>query len=53
MPNVIGQLYCLATNVDKQQKAADEIQRLLPHNDAQLTQDTLQQAVYLKACIKD
>lgn len=46
-------LYQLATHQDKQAKLRDETFRLLPHIYSQITQDCLQHANYLRACIKE
>ncbi|XP_067622794.1 uncharacterized protein Cyp12e1 [Eurosta solidaginis] len=48
-----GLLLCLATNADKQEKLFEEIVKILPHKDSQLTIDSLQNLPYLRACIKE
>jgi len=50
---MVGQLYCLASNHDKQQKLYEEIMQLAPDKHSPVTNEVLQRASYLKACIKE
>jgi len=50
---MVGQLYCLASNPDKQQKLYEEIMQLAPDKQSPITYEVLQRATYLKACIKE
>jgi cytochrome P450 len=53
VPTIISQLYCLATNPDKQQRLHDEISRIIPAKKTPLTPEHLKQMSYLKACFKE
>ena len=53
MPSLIGQLYCLATNQDKQDKLYDSIKQLAPNKAEPITNQVLSKCQYLKACIKE
>lgn len=46
-------LYQLAINANKQAKLRDETFRLLPQIDSPITHDCLNNAVYLRACLKE
>jgi len=50
---MVGQLYCLASNPDKQQKLYEEVMQLAPDKNSPITYEVLQRASYLKACIKE
>jgi len=50
---MVGQLYCLASNPDKQQKLYEEVMQLAPDKNSPITHEVLQRASYLKACIKE
>ena len=50
---MVGQLYCLASNPDKQQKLYEEVMQLAPDKQSPITYEVLQRASYLKACIKE
>jgi len=50
---MVGQLYCLASNPDKQQKLYEEIMELTPDKRSPITYEVMQKASYLKACIKE
>ena len=50
---MVGQLYCLASNPDKQQKLYEEIMQLAPDKHSPITYEVIQKASYLKACIKE
>jgi len=50
---MVGVLYCLASNPDKQQKLYEEIIQLSPDKHSPVAYDVLQNASYLKACIKE
>lgn len=52
-PSLLGQLYCLSVNPDKQDRLYDEVMKLAPNRNEAITDDILQQASYLKACIKE
>lgn len=46
-------LYHLAKNPDKQAKLSEEIKQMLPEIDSPLTEETLNNMPYLRACIKE
>ena len=50
---MLGQLYCLASNPDKQEKLYEEIMQLAPDKNSPITYEVIQKASYLKACIKE
>jgi len=51
--SVVGVLYNLAKNPDKQQKLFEEIQRFVLDKDQPVTWGILNELKYLKACIKE
>ncbi|XP_074643631.1 putative cytochrome P450 CYP44 isoform X2 [Tubulanus polymorphus] len=51
VPVFVGQLYCIATNPDKQEKLYAEINRVL--GSEKLTPQKINEMSYLKACIKE
>jgi len=53
VPSLLGQLFCLASNPDKQDELFAEINRLIPDRGADVTDDVIQKSSYLKACIKE
>jgi len=53
VPSMIGQLYCLAVNPDKQEKLYESIRQLLPNKDEPITNEVLSKCQYLKSCIKE
>ena len=53
VPTLIGQIYCLAANQEKQQKLYEAIRQVAPDKDEPITNDMLNQSQYLKACIKE
>jgi len=50
---MIGQLYCLAANADKQAKLYTEVQNIAPDQNSPITEEIIQKASYLRACIKE
>lgn len=50
---VVGCLYHLAKNPDKQSKLRDELKHILPHADSKLAPDSLENAPFLRACFKE
>lgn len=46
-------LYYLASNKDAQTKLRQEVKKLLPSKDSEVTKDTLAESSYLKAVIKE
>lgn len=52
-PSLVGQLFCIATNPEKQEKLFAEVTELLPEPETPMTDEVIQRAVYLKACIKE
>ena len=50
---VVGVLYNLSKNPDKQQKLFEEIQRYVPDKDQPVTSGILNELKYLKACVKE
>ena len=48
----MGQLYLLATNEEKQEKAYQEIKKLMPR-DSSVSKETIEQFHYLKNCIME
>ena len=52
-PTTVGQLYCLATNPDKQEKLYEEIKKVAPNKDEPVTNEMLSRLPYLKGCIKE
>lgn len=46
-------LYLLAKNPEKQQKLREEIMRILPDKDENLTTESLNNIPYLRACLKE
>ena len=53
MPSLIGQLYCLAVNPDKQETLYSTIRRVMPDKEEPITDEVLGKCQYLKACIKE
>jgi len=51
-PSTIGQLYCLATNQDKQEMLYKEICEVVPCNQP-ITANMINDMPYLKACVKE
>lgn len=50
---MVGVLYSLAKNPDKQAKLRDELRTILPNKDSPLTPDNMRNLPYLRACIKE
>jgi cytochrome P450 family 12 len=50
---LIGVLYCLARNQDKQEKLREELLTILPNKDDKLTPDKMRNMPYLRAIIKE
>ncbi|CAD6992842.1 unnamed protein product [Ceratitis capitata] len=48
-----GLLLCIAKNPEKQQKLFEEIKRILPQKESQLTIENMQNLPYMRACIKE
>lgn len=46
-------MYNLATHPDKQEKLRDEVMRILPTKETRLTAESLANAPYLRACLKE
>ena len=51
-PTLVGQLYCLAANPEKQEKLRSEINSVIPPGE-EITVDHLNRLSYMKACIKE
>ena len=52
VPTLIGQLYCLAANPDKQERLYQEVCDVVPEGQP-ITPDVLNKLSYLKACVKE
>ncbi len=52
-PTIVGQLYCLATNPEKQQKLREQILEVAPNPEAPITAEVINSLSYLKACVKE
>ncbi|XP_011185299.2 probable cytochrome P450 12e1, mitochondrial [Zeugodacus cucurbitae] len=50
---LVGILFCIAKNPDKQQKLFEELKNILPNKDSRLTTENMQNLPYLRACIKE
>ncbi|XP_036324712.1 cytochrome P450 CYP12A2-like [Rhagoletis pomonella] len=50
---LVGILFCIAKNPDKQAKLFEELNRILPSKDSQPTIESMQNLPYLRACIKE
>lgn len=51
-PTTVGQLYCLATNPEKQERLYEEVCREAPKGEP-LTSERINRMSYLKACVKE
>ena len=51
-PSVIGQIYCIAKNKDKQELLREEVDKYVPKN-GNITADMIAKMTYLKACVKE
>ncbi len=52
-PTTVGQLYCLATNPEKQQKLREQIMEVAPNPETPVTPEIINSLSYLKACVKE
>ena len=52
-PTTVGQLYCLATNPEKQQKLREQIMEVAPNPETPITPKVIDALSYLKACVKE
>ncbi|KAL5280276.1 hypothetical protein ACFFRR_004322 [Megaselia abdita] len=48
-----GVLLCMGTNPDKQEILREEIRKILPNKDSELTVENMKNMPYLRACIKE
>ena len=52
-PTTAGQLFCIANNVEAQEKLQQEVDELAPDKNAPITAEMINNASYLKACVKE
>ena len=52
-PTILFNLYALATNPEVQEKVFEEVSRVIPESESEITQEHINRLVYLKAFVKE